>query len=63
MALKQDKATDLAKELMLTMAQSGTLPIQGNGGNAMSDRATRRGEVDAAYLTSLYFSLVSGLQK
>lgn len=63
MALNQDQATGLAKELMMALAQSGSLPIHGNTGAVAVAHGAGRAAADAEYLTTLYRDLVAGLQK
>ena len=63
MAMNEQQSIGAAKELMVALAQSGALHIQGNGNNSIIDAANRRAEADAEYLATLYRELIAGLQK
>ena len=65
MALNEDQAKGLAKELLLAMGNSGSLKTVGpySGAGASDPANSRRGQYDAVYLSALYRELVSGFQK
>lgn len=63
MALNKDQAAGLAKELMLALAQSGSLKLRGASAASVSGSSTNLGAQDAAYLSSLYRNLAEGFQK
>lgn len=65
MALNEAQATALTKEIMLAMAQSGSLKTTGdpNGGVSTDPRSETSGRRDAIYLAALHRHLVKELQK
>ena len=63
MTLNEDQAAGFAKELMIVLAQNGSLNLYGSTTARDKAAATRASERDAEYLTGLYRDLVSGFQR
>lgn len=65
MAMNDQQAAGFAREILLAMAQSGSLKTVGpaSGTGADEERNAKRGVNDASYLASLYRDLVTGFQK
>lgn len=63
MALDKVQADVLAQKIIVNMAESGSLTLRGSAASQSSQIAAAVGERDAAYLCSLYRSLVDGLTK
>lgn len=64
MALNEDQAIFFAQKILEGMAQSGSLKTLGPTSGMEGEKGNLgRGKYDAAYLSTLYRELVSGLQK
>lgn len=65
MALNENQAADFAKNLLLAMAQSGSLKVLGEptGSTPSDERSENRGRRDGIYLAALHRELVKHLQK
>lgn len=64
MALNEDQAIFFAQKILEGMAQSGSLKTLGPISGMEEEKGNlERGKYDAAYLSTLYRELVSGLQK
>ena len=66
MALTDQQAHDVAVKIIEALAQSGQIKINGPSttpGGSDVDRQDERGGRDAAYISSLYRNLVSGVKR
>lgn len=63
MAMNDAVADNYARELMLALAQSGSLKLRGASAASSAGSSEHLGVQDAAYLSSLYREFVSGFQK
>lgn|GEM_PF-3784087 len=62
MSLKKTDAQDLARDLIMALAQSGSLKLAGSVTTKSKDIVESVGSRDAAYLATLYRDLVASLQ-
>lgn len=65
MALNEAQANSYAREILLAMAQSGSLKTTGDpsGGVSTDSRSETSGRRDAIYLAALHRELAKELQK
>lgn len=63
MALPDYDAGQFAQKLLIALAENGAIEMKGTKSATSTDAAVNRGTADAAYLSSLYRSLVAGLQE